>query len=285
MLDATHFFEVHSSVYSICHISNRFAAIGLANGYVALYDAAQDVQVGDVFKLEGAVYALEFDACRNVLFVGSSKGELVAVNLTSSEIIYRENLGVSIQQMRLQRDQLLVGVANGVLLVFSQELKRLAEFPLSQFGIRCMATFGDERVFVGLKSNEILEIETNFFNVIQTYILEENERPTCLNVELNRQLLFVGTNRGLMHCWKIGATDHKVQFQLHQGAIYGIELQAGIVASFGFDKSLKFWDEKSFDSKGVFHSIRSLNAGKWFTDSLFVIGGDDKKATVISVSV
>ena len=102
---------------------------------------------------------------------------------------------------------------------------------------------------------------------------------------MNRQLLFVGTNRGLLHCWKIGATDHKVQFQLHQGAIYGIELHAGTVASFGFDKSLKFWDEKSFDSKGVFHSLRSLNAGKWLTDSLFVIGGDDKKATVISVSV
>jgi len=285
MLDATHFFEVHSSVYSICHISHRLVAIGLANGYVALYDDELDAQVGDVFKLEGAVYALEFDPYRNVLFIGSSKGELVAVNLTNSDIIYRENLGVSIQQIRLQRDQLLVGIANGVLLVFSQELKRIAEFPLSQFGIRYMVTFGDERVFVGLKSNEILEIETNFFNVVQTYILEENERPTCLHVALNRQLLFVGTNRGLLHCWKIGAADHKVQFQLHQGAIYGLEIQAGTIASFGFDKSLKLWDERSFEPKGVFHSVRSLNAGKWLSDSLFIIGGDDKKATVISVSV
>ncbi|MFM7722414.1 MAG: hypothetical protein ACKO7C_05350 [Bacteroidota bacterium] len=285
MLDATHFFEVHSSVYSICQISNRLVAIGLANGYVALYDATLDVQVGDVFKLEGAVYALEFDSNSNVLFVGSSKGEFIAVNLSNSEIIYRENLQISIQQIKIQRDQLLVGLAKGVLLVFSQELKRLAEFPLSQFGIRSMVTFGDERLFVGLKSNEILEIETHFFNVVHTYILEENERPTCLNVVMNRQLLFVGTNRGLLHCWKIGTADNKVQFQLHQGAIYGIEFHAGTVASFGFDKNLKFWDEKSFDSKGVFHSTRSLNAGKWLTDSLFVIGGDDKKATVISVSV
>ena len=121
MLAATHFFEVHSSVYSICHISHRLVAIGLANGYVALYDDELDAQVGDVFKLEGAAYALEFDFNSNVLFVGSSKGELVAVNLSNSEIIYRENLRISIQQIRIQRDQLLVGLANGVLLVFSQE--------------------------------------------------------------------------------------------------------------------------------------------------------------------
>ena len=285
MLAATHFFEVHSSVYSICQISNRVVAIGLANGYVALYDATRDVQVGDVFKLEGAAYALEFDFNSNVLFVGSSKGELVAVNLSNSEIIYRENLRISIQQIRIQRDQLLVGLANGVLLVFSQELKRIAESPLSQFGIRSMLTFGNERLFVGLKSNEILEIETHFFNVIQSYRLEYDDRPTCLNIALNRQLLFVGTSRGLLHCWKIGADDHKAQFQLHQGAIYGIEFRAGMVATFGFDKSLKLWDERSFEPKGVFHSVRSLNAGKWLSDSLFIIGGDDKKATVISVSV
>lgn len=285
MLKTTHFFEVHSSVYAICQISNRLAAIGTANGYAAIYDAVLDIQVGEAFKLEGAVYAMEFDDAQGLLFMGSSKGEIVIVNISNSEIRYRQNIGVSIQHMRYQRDQLLVGLANGVLLVYSNEFNLLAEFSLSTFGIRSMVTFGNECVFIGLKSNEILEVETNFFNVIRTYHLKENERPTCLNVSLNRQLLFVGTNQGLLHCWKIGTSDHRAQFQLHQGAIYGIEFQAGKVASFGFDKSVKFWDEKTLESIDTLKSDRSLNAGKWLTDSLFVIGGDDKKASVISVSV
>ncbi|MFM7769626.1 MAG: WD40 repeat domain-containing protein, partial [Bacteroidota bacterium] len=227
-------------------MNDNSVAIGLASGYIAVYNFRSDEQIGGVLKLAGAVYSLFYFENSNILVAGSAQGFLYAFNMQKRELLWSKNISSSVLTIAHENKKIFLGLNSGEIAVLNENGEFILRLPATEFPIRQLKVTKEDQLWFTSKGGVIYSLETEFFNEIQSFKLEKG-RPTSIELLNDKNVLLSGCNLGLLRGWNLKNGEAVLEFQIHNGAIYGIQQHGQKLATFGFDKQLKIWSLQNFE--------------------------------------
>lgn len=232
-----------------------------------------------VVRLDEPAYSIAIYG--DLLFIGTTKGTLYAINTSNKSVVWERNLfGFPIFSIEINTDlkQIYVGDAEGNLIVFNSSGDKLISLPLNCGKIRVLLSKRNQ-LYVGSNSGKLIVFDELNFNQINQFDFETG--ISCLFINEKEKNCHIGLKNA--HLYSINIQNGQIlkKLPLHHQTIYGIELFGSILVTVSMDKTMKFWDINSFnplkriDLKEGGHS-RSINGIYKLNECEFVTFSDDK---------
>lgn len=244
-----------------------------------------------IANIPGHVYALAFDAEKNLLFAGSSVGELfiIAFNQTQAPSVRRfEAHPKGLFAIHLLADGFVTGGGDGKLLKWNLDgvIERVID--VSDASVRAIIRDQQGQWWVGSSDFKVRVFHPDL--TLKTILSGHTQSVFALSV-IDSGKVISGGRDATLRVWN-GEGSAQATIAAHNLHIHSIKLNAHrpLIASGSMDKTVKIWDASSLEllkvleaSKLAFHRS-SVNTLLWLDERLLVSAGDDRTICLTEIA-
>lgn len=292
-----HGIKMYKKDFAIGNHSGAVYAIGNGSGPHTIFSASADKHVVEwniekriqepfVVRLTSAAYSVHYDQLHDRLFIGNALGGLHVIDANSKKELHYFTLhtgGIYDMACDHRRNLLLVAGGDGCLSVWNLEtLKCERNIPLCTEKLRQLAIHEPmDKVAVACGDGSVRVLELDFLNEEQ-HLEAHADGATAVAWHPAKAVLATGGKDAHLKMWSIQDNySCALSVPAHNYAIYSIAFGHGICATASRDKTIKIWDELSFnpiqrlDTKagGHSHSVNKL----LFQHEYLISCGDDRQ--------
>ena len=236
-----------------------------------------------IASIPGHVYALAFDAKNNLLFAGSSVGELFVIAFIQSQVASVRRFEAhqkGLFTIHLLSDGFITGGGDGKLLQWNLDGRIERVIEVCETSIRAIIRDQQGQWWVGSSDFQVRVFQPDF--TLKT-ILSGHTQSVFALCGIDSGKVISGGRDATLRVWN-GEGPAQATIAAHNLHIHSIKLNAHrpIIASGSMDKTVKIWDASSLEllkvleaSKLVFHRS-SVNTLLWLDERLLVSAGDDR---------
>jgi len=269
----------------------RFFSAG-GDGMIIEWDAVSFKSGKVIARLPSAIYALQYQKEKGILFAGTRLHGIYALDLNTQKEIARIDLPSTVYDIKLIRNTTLAAaLANGYLYFISLEdfsiLKTL--HPNEKHARKI--TISADAIVTGWSDNMIRIYDIHSYEEIYSFTAHENSVFSVTYIN-NGKMLLSGGRDAQLKCWDVAHNYELLKtIPAHLFTINDMAVNTNqkLFATASRDKTLKIWDAVSlellkvldFGRGGHTHSVNTL---LWLDENYLVSAGDDKLVKVWNIT-
>lgn len=268
----------------------RFFSAG-GDGMVIEWDALSYKPGKVVARLPSAIYSLQYQKEKRILFVGTRLHGVYALDLNTQKEIARIDLPSTIYDIKVINTTILVAaLADGYLYFISLEDFSILKFdhPSEKHARKIAISTGE--IATGWSDNRIRIYDTNTFEETYSFAGHENSVFSVAYIKEGKFLLSGGRDAQLK-CWDASNNYALIKtIPAHLFTINDIVVNTdkNLFATAGRDKTVKIWNSNSLELLKVLDYNRgghthSVNMLLWLDENYLISAGDDKVVKVWKV--
>ena len=278
--------EHQGAIFSLTK-DNSFIYSASADKYVTRWNPLTGIQDSFVIKCESSIYKIRHFEYKNILVLGTSKGDIHIINTENkSELKFIKFHNVAIFEIQIDEinNRMYIGDADGNLSVWSTNCWSLIlSLPFDCGKIRSINFLGGDlsRLVIGAQDGNVRVLETNFYNLLSSFNSHNGGCLSLIESKFKNNILFSSGKDGFIRAWQIDTCKEIIAIPAHNESVYKIIEKNGLLYSISRDKTLKIWDINSLDfiykiDRKIGGHTHSINDLLFFDDLLFTVG-DDKR--------
>lgn len=285
------------SIYALAEGADpRFFYTGAGDGMVVEWDLDHPKDGRLIAKLPHSVYALTVDAARNLLFIGHNFEGIHVIDLDVKQEIWSLKVTEqSIFSLKVYQDLLLVGTADGVIVVVDiAERSVLRHVKISDKSVRVMSIDPiRNHLAVGSSDHSVVIFDLATWRPVVR--LEGHSNSVfALAYSPNGKLLVSGGRDAHLKFWETEQYREVEAIVAHMFAINYLAFREDgrYFVTCSMDKSIKLWDGASLQLLKVIDKARhaghgtSINKVLWSTYNQQVIAiSDDRTISIWDIDL
>lgn len=258
-----------------------------ADGMLVQWNIKDPSQGVLLVNAEEPIYSLiKFE---EYLILGLKSGKIYCHHLQNSQESKLIDLGKnSIYSACTFNKKLLIGAANGILYELDNQLRLKKKVQAGSEPIRSMMGDGNG-LYVGATGGMLFKLSVKMDIIEQT----KADEATIFSICKVNNTIITGSRNALIKQWdkNLKPIGNPIQAHLHQVKYLAHNNKLNLIGSCSMDKSIRFWDDKSFDLVKVINHEKheahtsSINCGLWFNENTFISCSDDRKIFAFKIKI
>jgi len=275
-----------ASIYALEKIDETKFVSGDGNGICILWNLENTSKAKAILQVPSNIFVLRLLNDKRHLIVGTFSSDIYFYDLEKNEIAFSTNLncGGIFDVIELEKE-ILIAAGNGNLYNINKVNHKLEiETKVSKKSIRNILKIDEQNFLLACSDSNIYEynLESNVLNQFRNHHKDSVFKITTVN-----DLIISGSKDAQIVVWKDKKCHHKIPAHMFTVNDLQAIFNNQILVSASRDKSIKFWNAKTFEllkvidpSKENSH-IHSVNKLLWYDDKKLLISASDDKSILL----
>lgn len=293
MAKLTKFTGLRDSVYTLTLSEDKSVFYsGSGDGFIVEWKPALSNDGTLIAKMDKSVWALENQNGKEVLFAGSSIGDIYSIDLeqkkTATEIKAHKG-GVFI--LKHVGNELLSGGQDGKLKSWDEEGKQIREIALSSKSLRDCAIHPEEAIYAIAGTDGLIRILDDSGSIVQT-LKGHDSTVFCVAFSPCGKFLISGGKDATLRIWELANGKEINKINAHWFHIHSMAFSpdGSMLATSSLDKTIRVWDWDSMNLKMVVDKEKhnahtnSVNKVLWIDSKQFISCSDDRTIIITQLT-
>lgn len=266
------------SVYDFAVDRERLAVYSVsADGHIVKWKLEDPENGLLVLQTDEAFFSVYLDQESDVLYAGTQKGNVYAIDLTESNLLWREKRHIGgVFFLSVWDKELLTGGEDGVLRIGRDT------FQLSQHSLRTLSV-REGSIWIGSSDNSVYVFDPGRKEI--QYVLKGHTNSVFGLASENKDYVFSSGRDAMLRLWDAKSFQLIKEVPAHNYQVTSLAIQDGLLLSSSMDKSIRIWDAdlvllKVIDATKMECHTNCINKVKWLNERMFVSCSDDRSLRV-----